>query len=227
MLPFVNSAGQLVDQLTPVGTILVANYPYVNAASTETTGFDVDLKSRFDAGGIGQFSGEVTWTHIETYQLTVNGVTYELAGTHGPAGISGDTGNPKDRFTIRGSWDQGPLDITASLNYIGHFSITDPSSGFPTCTEAVAYEGRFPGLTPSTPTSFCTVSHFLETDLYGSYQLVSNLQVHASILNLFNRQPPLDVQTYGGGSSFYPYDPALHQAGAVGRYFTIGATYQF
>ncbi|HEV2441888.1 MAG TPA: hypothetical protein VGT07_05160, partial [Steroidobacteraceae bacterium] len=75
--------------------------------------------------------------------------------------------------------------------------------------------------------NFCTVKYFLTTDLYGSYQLSDSLQFHASILNAFNKQPPADVETYGGGSGFYPYDPGLHQAGAVGRYFTLGASYEF
>jgi iron complex outermembrane receptor protein len=40
-------------------------------------------------------------------------------------------------------------------------------------------------------------------------------------------QPPVDIETYGGGSGFYPYDPGPDQAGAVGRYFNIGASYDF
>jgi iron complex outermembrane recepter protein len=226
VLPYINGAGQTVSQLTPVGTILVANYPYVNAGSTSTSGWDLDLKASLDAGAIGRFTSELTWTRELTYELTVNGTTYELAGTHGPAGVSGDTGNPKDRATLRESWDRGPLDLTASLNFIGHFSIIDPSSGYTTCAIAITAEGHFSGLTSSN-TNFCTVRYFLETDLYGSYQLTDNLQVHASILNLLNKQPPVDVETYGGGSGFYPYDAALDQAGAIGRFFTIGATYEF
>ncbi len=226
VLPYVNSAGQTVGQQTPVGPILVANYPYVNAGSTSTSGWDVDLKARLDAGVFGKFTSDLTWTHLLTYELTVNGATYELAGTHGPAGISGDTGNPKDRATLRESWDKGPFDVTASLNFVSHFSITDPSSGFTTCAIAITAQSHFSGLTPYN-TNLCNVRYFLETDLYGSYQMNDHLQFHASILNLFNKRPPVDAETYGGGSGFYPYDAALAQAGAVGRYFTAGATYEF
>lgn len=227
VLPYVNSAGATVNQATPVGTILVANYPYVNAGSTSTSGYDVDLKASFDAGTIGRFTSELTWTHELTYQLTVGGTTYELAGTHGPAGVSGDTGNPKDRATLREAWDRGPFDLTASVNYTGHFSIVDPSSGYATCGAAIAAAGNFPPGVTAANQEFCTVKYFLTTDVYGSYQLTDSLQLHASILNLFNKQPPVDIETYGGGSGFYPYDPGLHQAGAVGRYFTIGASYEF
>jgi hypothetical protein len=37
----------------------------------------------------------------------------------------------------------------------------------------------------------------------------------------------VDVQTYGSGSVFLPYDAALHQDGAVGRYFLLGFDYDF
>jgi iron complex outermembrane recepter protein len=221
------SNSQLVSATTPSGTILVASYPYINAGSTRTSGFDLDLKYYYDAGSLGGFTGEATWTHLLTYQLTVAGQTYELAGTHGPSGISGDTGNPRDRGTLQVSWQRGALTLAPSLNFIGHFSITDPSSGIPSCGSALGYFGRFiNGVTPQN-SQYCSVKYFLETNLYAAYQLSGNLQVRASITNLLNKQPPVDVQTYGGGSNYYPYDPAMEQDGAVGRFFTIGATLDF
>jgi len=226
VLPYVNSAGQTVDQMTPVGTILEANYPYMNASSTQTTGYDVDLRYHWDMGSIGRFTGEASWTHELTYQVTVSGTTYELAGTHGPSGVSRDTGNPKDRFNVRLSWTKGPLTITPSVNFIGHFGIQDPSADYPTCASVLGYEGNFPGgSVPADEKQFCTVKYFLETDVYGSYRVTGSLEVHASVTNLLNKAPPVDVVTYGTGSEFYPYDAALEQDGAVGRYFLVGLRY--
>jgi len=226
-LPYVNAQGQTVNQTTPVGLILEESFPYVNASSTKTSGFDVDLQYHWDMGAIGRFTGEATWTHEITYTLDVGGATYDLAGTHGPSGVSGDTGNPKDRVNARLSWSKGPLTITPSINYISHFSITDPSSGIPTCATALAYGGNFPQGVTAENQQFCNVKYFLETDVYGSYQVTTNFQLHASVTNLFNKQPPVDVQTYGSGSMFYPYDAALDQDGAVGRYFLVGFDYDF
>jgi iron complex outermembrane receptor protein len=45
------------------------------------------------------------------------------------------------------------------------------------------------------------------------------------VLNLFNHGAPLDWATYGGGAA--PYNPSLHQQGAIGRFTTIGASYTF
>ena len=173
-----------------------------------------------------RITGETRWTHEISYKLIIGGSTYQLAGTHGPSGVSGDTGNPKDRIDARLSWSKGPLTVTPSIDFIGHFSITDPSSGVMTCADGLAYGGNFTGNgVPANQQQFCTVGYFLETNLYASYQVNDSWQVHASVTNLFNKQPPVDVQTYGGGSLFFPYDPALHEDGAVGRFITFGFTY--
>ena len=221
------TSAQLTNVRTPVGEIVEESFPYVNASSTKTSGYDVDLQYRWDMGAIGRFTGEATWTHELTYQLTNGTSVFDLAGTHGPSGVSGDTGNPKDRVNARLSWSKGPLTITPSVNYISHFSISDPSSGIPDCNSAIAYGGDFPsGVTPLNK-QFCNVGYFIETDVYGSYQVTTNLQLHASVTNLFNRQPPVDVQTYGAGSLSEAYDPAMHQDGAVGRFFMLGFDYDF
>ena len=217
---------QLIPTKTPVGEILYEAFPYLNASSTMVSGFDVDLQYHWDMGRFGRFTGEAQWTHEISYKLIIGGSTYQLAGTHGPSGVSGDTGNPKDRIDARLSWSKGPLTVTPSIDFIGHFSITDPSSGIPTCAAALGYNGEFPaGSVAANQQQFCTVGYFLETNLYASYQINDSWQVHASVTNLFNKQPPVDVQTYGGGSLFFPYDPALHEDGAVGRFMTVGFTY--
>jgi iron complex outermembrane receptor protein len=60
-----------------------------------------------------------------------------------------------------------------------------------------------------------------------TYKVNSNLSLRASILNLFDRQPPIDVATYGNAGAVTAYNASLHQAGAVGRFFSVGASYSF
>ncbi len=69
---------------------------YVNANTTKTSGFDLglDAQHQFDVGTI---KSKLTWSYISKYDITIGGVTYKLAGTHGPSFYSGDTGNPKSR----------------------------------------------------------------------------------------------------------------------------------
>ncbi len=223
-------------QTTPVGLIAFADYPYVNAGVTQTEGIDVDLRSRFDLGPYGDFKAELAYTHVIEYDLTVSGVTYDLAGTHGPAGVSGDTGNPKDRAQLSLTWEKGGASVTLTENWIGPFEITDPSSGLPNCATSLAYYGptayapRYTGSTTGAPPTqwypYCTVQRYFETNLYAQYALDDHLSVHGSIINLMNNLPPVDLMTYGGGGQL-AYDGSFYQEGAVGRFFMVGATYKF
>lgn len=207
------------------GEILYIPVPYINAESLKTEGVDVDLTAKFDLRGYGRLTTDFNATHIFKYELTspLYG-TVELAGTHGPSGISGDTATPRDRFVWSFSWDRGPWDVTTNINYVSGYTVTDPSSGQFTCTEGIDSNLNGTFTSTSTPTSnLCRVASFTTFDLTSHYDVSKTIQVHAGILNLFNRQAPLDLQTYGGSN----YNPSLHQAGAVGRYYNVGLTYDF
>jgi iron complex outermembrane receptor protein len=231
VLPFVNPNGTVSDAVTPVGLPVYQLFPYINASQTDTNGIDLDFKSHFDLGAVGNLAAELNYTHIMSYTLSANGVSYQLAGTHGPSGFSGDTGNPKDRATFTLNWNLGAVSLSGSVNYIGGYSVVDPSSGQGTCT--LALEDRFPSqygggtfTTPPFANSLCSVASFTDFDFYGRYSFTDKFSLHASILNAFNRPPPLDAVTYGGGGGA-AYSAALTQAGAVGRYFTVGGAYKF
>lgn len=156
------------------------------------------------------------------------GVTYHLAGSHGPAFVSTDTGTPRTRAAFTLTWERGPMQLAATVNYISGFSVTDPSYGIPDCATALSAE--FPTTPP--PAQFCRVPSFTELNVVGRYDVSKKLQLHAGVTNLLNRRAPRDLQTFGsagngaqqGGA---PYNPAYHQDGAVGPMLTIGGTYQF
>jgi hypothetical protein len=116
------------------------------------------------------------------------------------------------------------------VNYTSHFSITDPSESIDACAEALqseaSYTYGFPFVaTSATPAYLCTVHSFVETNLYARYAVDQHLAVHGSITNVFNKQAPIDAQTYGGG--LLAYDGVFEQDGAIGRFFLVGATYKF
>lgn len=228
VLPFINPKGQTVPELTPVGPYACQLFPYVKFSQTHVNGIDADFAMRFDLQNAGHLTGSLNYSHRFHYIFGFGADSFDLAGTHGPEIISGGTGNPKDRATASLSWDKGPANLTLSVNYVGHFNLTDPSIGLDSCDEAL--NSNFPrfatGVEPTGLGSWCTVSHFTTFNLYGQYNLSGHLSLHASVLTLFDTPPPLDLQTYGG-SNGSAYDPSLHQAGAVGRFFNVGFNYQF
>jgi len=222
VLPQVQANGTQVPTLTPIGLILYQLFPYVNATQTEVNGVDLDLESHIDIGRAGRLTATLNYSHMFHYYLSApTGVTSDLAGTHGPTGVSGDTGNPQDRAVLSLTWDRGPWSLTGSVNYIGAYDLTDPSIGIYTCSDSILNSGKW--VNPyAGPASFCKVDRFVDVDLYGEYSFNEHLRVHGSILNLFDRPPPLDMQTYGSAGN---YSNAFHDAGAVGRFFMVGLTY--
>jgi iron complex outermembrane recepter protein len=219
--------------LTPVGIPEYTLFPYINAGTTRTSGIDVDLQSRFDLGAVGRLSAEVNYTYISQYEISANGFLADVDGTHGPSEISGDTGNPKQRGVATLTWDKGPATVSLSANYSGAFRIIDPTEGWTSCLVAIQTSGDGYGAAIGGGTTtlasqwnqYCSVHSFTSFNLYGRYAVNDHFSVHGSIRNLLNTQPPVDLETYGGGA-LYRYT-TLDQDGAVGRFFLLGATYTF
>jgi iron complex outermembrane receptor protein len=223
----------------PVGPIAFLTTSYINANSTKTNGFDMqlDYHHRFDGF---DFKSTAMWTFTNKYNLEVDGVTYELAGTHGPSIISGDTGNPRSRINWANTVKVGALSVTGTMNYTSSYSITDPSSvvllGVPqdNCLEALSFLGASNidynnvvsvGQIPNS--NMCRVAHYITFDLYARYDLTDHFNVHGSVTNLFNEKAPQDWATYGGALGLVPWNPSNNLEGAVGPSFMVGATYTF
>jgi iron complex outermembrane receptor protein len=227
---FTDGNGGTYTATPSVGPILYGTSGYVNAGKTKTSGFDLQSQYRWRMGDLGTLRTALTWTHLMSYTITAaDGTSYQVAGTHGPTIISGDTGNPKDRAQLVLSYDRGPLNVATTVNWVGAFSVLDPSSGYNDCQTALTNSNSYFG--DEYPAKYCSVHPFTSVDLTATYKLTPALTLHGTVLNLFNRQAPVDAQTYGGSSiapgSNLPYNPSLHQAGAVGRFFNVGLSYHF
>ena len=221
--------GTVASVLSPVGPILYATSGYINAGQTTTSGVEAAVNYRFRLpGDMGTLRADLSAAHTFDYTQSVNGTSYQLAGTQGPSGVGGATGNPKDRAQFSLDWTRGPLDITASVNYTSSFSTLDPSVGATDCASTgVDAGGRnyFAGVVQ--PDYYCHVASFTVTNLNVQYKLSPNLTLKGTILNLFDKAPPIDVGTYGNSGVQTSYNASLHQPGAVGRYFSLGLAYTF
>lgn len=213
----------------PVGTILYGASPYINAGSTKTHGIEADVRYRWRlANDMGTISANLSAAHTFGYETEVAGTSYQLAGTQGPSSVGGATGNPKDRAQFTLGYSRGPLDVTATVNYTGGFSTIDPSHDEVDCSRTgfgVGGRAYYQGLRQ--PDWLCEVPSFTTTNLNLQYKLNQNLTLRAAILNLFDKQPPYDVGTYGNAGAQTSYNASLHQAGAIGRFYSLGLAYTF
>jgi iron complex outermembrane receptor protein len=222
--------------LSSVGPIQFVSTPYVNANQTTTSGFDLGSGYTWTLPDTSKFMASVQWNHVFTYDLTANGITYKLAGTHGPTIVSGDTGNPKDRAQMTLQWAKGPFTVTATVNYIGRFNITDPSVGANTCNEGMNNDNGIRWANnPDGAPNYCNVASFTYTNLNFQYQLDKAWTLQASVQNAFNAKAPSDFESYGAlsgsqpnnANTGVPMNPSLHQIGAVGPFISVGFIYNF
>jgi iron complex outermembrane recepter protein len=239
---YTDDAGSVALVTPPVAPIAYQPATFINANTTKTQGVDVGYQFQWEFGSIGKITSRASWSHTYKYDLTIDGTTFKLAGSHGPFFFTGDTGNPKDRIQWVNSFSHGPFLVTGTMNYISSFSVTDPSAiaftGSPqdTCIDALVNSGDAAGLAYQTLLSngtipanvSCKVGSFITFDLYGKYDVTKHLSVHGSVLNAFNEKFPLDWVTYGNGNGgISPYNASLHEQGAIGVSFNVGATYTF
>jgi iron complex outermembrane recepter protein len=230
-LPQVQPDGSTQLVVPPAAPIAYFQNSFVNANSTKTSGVDLGLQFRHRFEGVGTIKSDLMVSYMNKYDLTIDGVTYQLAGTHGPFLVSGDTGSPKTRVQWANTFSRGPWQLTGTLNYVSSYDLTDPSQGIDDCVTGLsigrganAYSGLISaGVVPAGIK--CRVDAFTTFDLYGNYDFSKQLSVHASILNVFNAGAPEDWGTYGGGRA--PYNPSLHSQGAIGRFFNVGLKYAF
>jgi len=220
--------GGTVVGIPSVGPILFAESAYINGGSTKTTGVEADIGYRWNLGENGVFRTNLSFAHTISYEQTVAGVTYQLAGTHGPSVVSGATGSPKNRGQLSLGWAKGPLDVNTTFNYTSDFSSLDPSVGGTECNNTGIDVGGRPYFTAGRqPANYCRVPSFTVANLNVQYKVSSNLTLKGAVLNVFDKQPPIDVSTYGNATVQTPYNASLHQAGAIGRFFSLGLGYTF
>ncbi|WP_420384527.1 TonB-dependent receptor domain-containing protein [Novosphingobium sp.] len=208
------------------GPIAACIAGYVNAASTSTSGFDLEARYRF-AVGAARFTLSANYTHMLTYNLTApSGITYKLAGTHGPDGVSGDTGNPRDHINASVGMDLGNFSGVISGYRIGSYSVVDPSAGIPDCASALGSAFMFIAQPiGAAQQSYCRVKSFTSINLALQYRVTPTFTWKLTVENLFDASAPIDAQTYGG--SFTPYNPSLHEDGVIGRFFRLGVDAKF
>ena len=214
--------------LPEAGPIVYAKSPYINLGSTKTNGIEADVSYRWNLNDMGTLRANLSAAHVFSYKSTSGDITYELAGTQGPSVVGGATGNPKDRAQFTLGWARGPLDLTTTVNYTSGFSGLDPSVHGDSClSTGLDVGGRTYFQNIDQPLVYCRINSFTTTNMNLQYKVSSNLTLKASILNVFDREPPYNVSTYGNAGAQTSYNASLHQAGAVGRFYSLGLSYQF
>ncbi|WP_255756256.1 TonB-dependent receptor [Massilia sp. erpn] len=206
-----DAAGNVIPN---TGTLLVLQGAYRNSSYTEVSGVDLDVKQRLRLGAWGKATIGLNWSHTASWlRVESESLKYQFAGTHGNCDTSNCAGTPKNKINLTGSWDIANWNFTATANYRDSMK-NIRYEGATACASKLANGSDAP--------AGCKLASFTTVDLSARWNFSKQLQLTASVANLFDKVAPLDPLTYGG-MSFNPMD----NSGAVGRYFKVGANYTF
>jgi iron complex outermembrane receptor protein len=194
----VRAPRDVVNNIPGAVQYLVLNYQ--NLGETRTTGVDVDLTLKKNLGELGKLTTNVNTSYTISYLVrpTEGSDLLEYNGTHN---------QPRLRANIGTNWEKGAWATGARVNYIGNFDYR--SSPITSCPASVANYR---------PTG-CSISSYTTVDANLSYSGFKGWKLTANVQNLFNRMPAIDT-TYTQN-----YDYNYHDI--IGRYFSVGASYQF
>ncbi|RPE76976.1 TonB-dependent receptor [Vulcaniibacterium tengchongense] len=198
------------------GTLLAALTSYINSASTEVRGVDLDARQMFELGAAGKLTLSLQWSHISSFERTDGDTTFDYAGTHGNCDVTNCIGTPKDKINLGVTWDLNP-DFGVSL--VGNYRSD---------MDNIAYRGSEDGCLAvfndagdEAPRG-CRIPSFYTVDLSTRWSPAEGWELFGSVQNLTDRVAPLDPTTYGAIN----YNP-MDFSGAVGRYYTLGVKYTF
>ncbi len=184
---------------------------YVNENRLETSGLDADLRGDFKFNGGWEWISELNATQIFEWNLYLqDGSVQRFVGTHGPYALSSGAGTPRTRASWANTVIWGHLTVTGTAYYTSGMSFVVPDFS-PDCFSTNTTTGaNFP--------ADCHMSSITTFDLTGNYDINEHVSIYGSIMNAFDRKPPLDPINYAALN----YNPTYGYSGIVGRFFNVG-----
>lgn len=194
-----------------------------NLGALGTEGIDLDADYSFDAadiglGDIGSFGLRFIGNYriSDEFQALPGGDTFECAGTFGGRFGSCFNGEPKPEWkhTAFVNYDLGAFGASLRWRYLSSveaddaLSLTNEDAG-----DDLDDIGTFRG---------SEIDAFNYFDLTGSYRVSDAFRLRAGVLNVFDKEPPIQGDSFQEQANTFPssYD-------ALGRRFFVGATANF
>jgi len=182
------------------GKLLAIYNRYQNLSELTTSGFDVELRHRWQTDNIGDFGVTAVYTHVHDYRRpqTTGGPLVDYAGSN----LGGTSFSlPRNKATTTLEWNIASVRSALTWYHTGGY---DQKAS----TAASAVQSR--------------VDAYEQFDLYAGWSSSSNnLTVYTKIENLFDELPPHDAAFPGIRA---PYD--FTQYDLRGRVFLIGLDYR-
>ncbi len=185
----------------------------INAGEIRSRGIDFSLSGRSNLFGV-RWSTALEASYIIELSTTQDGQTLNFAGTLGNYNLTAGSGTPRWKGSFQNTFDFGKLSLTGVVNYFGGYNLSaEDQTGPDTAGEC--------GL--STGIIDCNVRRYITLDTIAQFKLNDQFTLTGTMLNAFDKMPPLDNVTYGA----HLYNPVQGGQGIYGRYFRAGVKVNF
>jgi iron complex outermembrane receptor protein len=173
---------------------------YENFGKTESSGIDLDVRGRINAGDFGRVNLGLTMT----YALTMREFNIDT-GTYRPNRV-GNRSTPRIKVTSSAAWSIGDWTSQLRFNYTSRTYLNDSEADAASWNEAACKARLNPGDLP------CFRDDDIRLDASLRYTGFKNMALALNVGNLTGDTPPVDLR---GGYGLRP------------RTFKISADYRF
>lgn len=184
----------------------------INANTIVSRGLDFAINANHDFG-------EVSWaSNLEASYIMLletrfpDGTKERYDGTLGNFNLTAGSGTPKWHGTWINSIGYKDWTFTGTVNYFDGYDLSamDQGNDYKDC-------GLNDGSQP------CRVESYITFDANIAVRVMDRFTISATMLNVFDNMPPVDLVTYGANA----YNPVQGGRGILGRYFKLGAKVDF
>jgi len=208
-----------------IRTVSIVVGPYENASALKTSGLDVSVAANLKLAPGVKLSSNLEVTDIFKYDFRSctddDNPACDMqryVGTQGPYIISSGAGTPKWRANWSNSLKFGRATLTGTAYYVaGYHNTAEDISGAGTYKDCATAGDLY------NDERLCKTKKLIWVDAVASYDVTDNIKAYVNVLNLFDAKAPLNPPNYAAAN----YNPTYTQAGAVGRFFRVGANFKF
>lgn len=185
----------------------------INANTIKSEGIDFSATVEFGVTDDLRFRTQLDASYILNLSTEFpDGTVEKYEGTLGNFNLTSGNGTQKWRGTWLTGIEYKKFELNGTLNYTSgyDFSAQDQGTGYRDCGLASGILG-------------CHVKGYFTFDLGARVKITDDVTLYGTVLNLLDKLPPLDDQTYGA----HLYNAVQGGNGILGRYFRAGARFGF
>ena len=190
---------------------------FSNAVDTETAGIDLILEYSFEyAGGLFGLTGAFNWTTTSVEEIRIPDTLVDSPNAaetlySRQEVIWAESAQPKDRYTLTGTYDRGRFSALARANWFGEVDSTESPTSACLATDSCLDQ---------------TFSGEWLIDLRLGWSFTDNLKLTVGADNIFDTQPDENIAA-NSFNGIFPYNRRTTPFGFNGGYYYAALNYSF